>query len=191
MAAHAPRISQAHPTWSGPQTTALRGETNCQMGPPQRRVLLSLLLTGSAVRWFPIWGPVQYRPRNHITVTVPGPKESYNLNHNFTEMEQGGQKGGGDGGNRWFTTKGAGGYALSYGVNCQVLAGNSLLDWLCIHANALEMLALIFLAALFPFLGRCGEGTQYCHPALNNKGKRARNLSYYVPAICYKFYAVK
>lgn len=63
-------------------------------------------------------------------------------------------KGGGDGGNRWFTTKWAGGYTLSYRVNCQVFAGNSLLDRLCIHANAnaLEMLALIFLASLFPFL---------------------------------------
>lgn len=41
---------------------------------------------------------MQYRPRNHITVTVPGPKESYKLNHNSTEMEQGGQKGEGMGG---------------------------------------------------------------------------------------------
>lgn len=49
-------------------------------------------------------------------------------------------------------------YALSYGVNCQVLAGNSRRHWLCVHANALEMLALIFLAALFPFLGGGGRG---------------------------------
>lgn len=193
-AAHAPRISQAHPMWVWASGYSFKRGDKLPDGPAPKGVFCCLLLTGTAVSSSLIWGPVQYRPWNHITATVPGPKESYKLNHSPTEMEQGGRKGlRGDGGNPWFTSKWE---AMHYlrclrtilGV-CKALTARLVMQsCTCKFTRNFSSNILSF---SLPFFWRWGEGAQYCHSALNNKGKKAHNMSYYVSAFCYKFYAVK